>query len=258
MPSTSSPSLMGTPRKSESTGWPAGKPSNRGSARMSASRCDCPWVSSTPSMPCCRGNGPIAACSRLVIPATTNSANDPSGSGTPSAAYRAPSSERAEVTIVLSASCTDTCRVTASTAWLDLVKHLIKPVARRRARRRVRWLGRHFRRVPRRRTPGPRQRRRSALRPRQRRWSALRPRQRRWSALRPRRAPALPTARRGVVAPPERRAPALPDLPSAMTRTYPGCGGLPGSAAGPRTKSAAPAAARARCAWPLRHLASQA
>ncbi len=69
-------------------------------------------------MPCWRGSGPIAACSRLLMPATTNSANVPSLPGTRSATYRAPISDRADVTIVSRASRTDTCLVTASTAWL--------------------------------------------------------------------------------------------------------------------------------------------
>ena len=68
------------------TGWAAGQPSNRGSCRMSASRSGLPSFSSTPSMPCWRGSGPMARHCSALIPSTTNSANELASSGTPSAA----------------------------------------------------------------------------------------------------------------------------------------------------------------------------
>ena len=86
MPRTWSPSRTGTPRKCDICGWAAGQPSNLGSLRMSGSRSGLPWLSSTASMPCRRGSGPIAAHSAPLIPSTTNSANESPWSGTPSAA----------------------------------------------------------------------------------------------------------------------------------------------------------------------------
>ena len=86
MPSTWSPSRTGTPRKCDIRGWAAGQPSNRGSWLMSASRSGWPSVSSTPSIPCRRGSGPMACHSASLIPSTTNSANELPSSGTPSAA----------------------------------------------------------------------------------------------------------------------------------------------------------------------------
>ena len=85
---------------------------------MSASRSGLPSLSSTASMPCWRGSGPIAFCCLAVSPSTTNSANEPCASGTPRAAYRAPDSERADRTITCSTSRTDSSLVTASTARL--------------------------------------------------------------------------------------------------------------------------------------------
>jgi len=60
----------------------------------------------------------MARCSTGLIPSTTNSANESPSSGTPSAAYRAPTSDRADRTITCSTSRTDICLVTDSTAWL--------------------------------------------------------------------------------------------------------------------------------------------
>ena len=85
---------------------------------MSASRSGAPAVSSAASIPCCRGSGPMARCCAWVIPATTNSAKEPASSGTPRAAYRAPTSVRADPTMTASASLVDSGRLTASTAWL--------------------------------------------------------------------------------------------------------------------------------------------
>jgi len=117
-PSTRSPSLIGTARMSASSGCADGQPSNRGSARMSASRNGWPSRRMTPSMPCWRGSGPIALRHRSEMPSTTNSANEPRSSGTPSAAYLAPASERTERTMTSSTSPTDSSLVTASTAAL--------------------------------------------------------------------------------------------------------------------------------------------
>ena len=117
-PSTRSPSLIGMARMSASSGCADGQPSNLGSARMSASRSGWPSRSMTASMPCWRGSGPIALRWRSEMPSTTNSANEPWSSGTPSAAYLAPASERTERTMTSSTSPTDSSLVTASTAAL--------------------------------------------------------------------------------------------------------------------------------------------
>ena len=108
------PSRTGMPRKCGHVrvrGRPALEP---GSSRMSASRSGLPSCSSTPSMPCWRGSGPIACRSARLMPSTTNSANESPSSGTPSAAYRASTSERADRTIISSTSRTDSCLATAT------------------------------------------------------------------------------------------------------------------------------------------------
>ena len=53
---------------------------------MSASRCGVASDSSTASMPCWRGSGPIAFSCLAEMPSVMNSANEPCASGTPSAA----------------------------------------------------------------------------------------------------------------------------------------------------------------------------
>ncbi len=86
MPSTRSRSRIGMPRKSRITGWAFGHHSNLGSLRRSGSLTGAPSRSIAPSMPCCLGSGPIASHCLSVRPSATNSANEPSSSGTPSAA----------------------------------------------------------------------------------------------------------------------------------------------------------------------------
>ena len=76
-------------------------------------------------MPCWRGSGPIAFCCLAEMPSTTNSANEPCASGTPSAAYRAPDSERADRTITCSTSRTDSSPGDGEHRPADLVEHLI-------------------------------------------------------------------------------------------------------------------------------------
>src|SRR6266480_3931794 len=85
---------------------------------MSASRTGYGSRSITASRPCWRGTGPIAAHCSSVTPSTTNSANEPASSGTPSAAYSHASNRRADDTMVWSTSRTDRCAVTARTAEL--------------------------------------------------------------------------------------------------------------------------------------------
>ena len=89
---------------------------------MSSSRSGLPSRSITASIPCWRGSGPIAACSLAVRPSTTNSAKVPASPGTPSAAYRAPASDRADRTILPRTSRTDSWLETASTTWLTCSK----------------------------------------------------------------------------------------------------------------------------------------
>src|SRR5918995_7001806 len=88
---------MGTPRNERICGWAAGhQPRNRGSWVMSAVRNGDGSVSMASSSPCVRGSGPSCSTSSSLMPTVVNRANSsPSASGTPMAAYWAPTSSRA-------------------------------------------------------------------------------------------------------------------------------------------------------------------
>ena len=94
------------------------QPRNRGSRWMSSVRYEAEVSSIAPSIPWVRGSGPIAAISSSVMPETRKRRKPPSPSGIPSAAYRAPTSSRAELTSRWRTSSTDSCEATASTASL--------------------------------------------------------------------------------------------------------------------------------------------
>ncbi len=113
-----SPSRIGMPRKACMSGCADGQPPNAGARRTSASRVGPDFCSIAASTPCWRGSGPIARHCSSVMPSTTNCAKPPWSSGTPRAAYSAPSRLRAEAVIRRSTSRTSRCRLIARTALL--------------------------------------------------------------------------------------------------------------------------------------------